>query len=106
LPGINPSQKTRSVEEIRQDLRAHLPELRERYGVTYLGIFGSYVRGEQKKTSDVDILVEFDRPGTLLGFIHLQNDLVDLLGVRVDLVEKDGLKPAIRPYVLAEVVPV
>jgi uncharacterized protein len=106
LPGINPSQKTRSVEEIRQDLRVHLPELRERYGVTYLGIFGSYVRGEQKKTSDVDILVEFDRPGTLLGFIHLQNDLVDILGVRVDLVEKNGLKPAIRPYVLEEVVPV
>jgi predicted nucleotidyltransferase len=54
----------------------------------------------------VDILVEFDRPGNLLDFIHLQNDLIDLLGVRVDLVEKSGLKPAIRPYVLAEVVPV
>jgi uncharacterized protein len=106
LPGIIPSQKKRSVDEIRRDLRAHLPELRERYGVTYLGIFGSWVRGEQKKTSDVDILVEFDRPGTLLGFIHLQNDLVDILGAQVDLVEKDGLKPAIRPYVLAEVVPV
>lgn len=106
MPKINPSQKKRSVDEIRQDLRAHLPELRHRYGITYLGIFGSYVRGEQKKTSDVDILVEFDRPGTLLGFIHLQNDLADLLGVRVDLVEKNGLKPAIRPYVLGEVVPV
>jgi len=94
------------LEEIRQDLRACLPDLQGRYGVTYLGIFGSYVRGEQKKTSDVDILVEFDRPGTLLDFIHLQNDLVDLLGVRVDLVEKSGLKKAIRPYVLAEVVPV
>ena len=54
----------------------------------------------------MDILVEFNRSGTLLGFIHLQNDLEDLLGVRVDLVEKNGLKPAIRPYVLAEVVPV
>lgn len=106
MPRIDPSQKKRSADEIRQDLRAYLPELRERYGVTYLGIFGSYVRGEQKKTSDVDILVEFNRSGTLLGFIHLQNDLEDLLGVRVDLVEKNGLKPAIRPYVLAEVVPV
>jgi hypothetical protein len=106
LPGIIPSQKNRSVDEIRQELRAHLPELRERYGVSYLGIFGSYVRGEQKMTSDVDILVEFDRPGTLLGFIHLQNDLIDLLGIKVDLVEKNGLKPAIRPYVLAEAVPV
>jgi len=106
MPGISQSRKRRSLEEIRKDLRSHLPELRERYGITYLGIFGSYVRGEQKTTSDVDLLVEFDRPGTLLDFIHLQNDLVDLLGVRVDLVEKSGLKPAIRPYVLAEVVPV
>jgi predicted nucleotidyltransferase len=54
----------------------------------------------------VDILVEFDRPGTLLSFIHLQNDLEDLLGIRVDLVEKSGLKATIRPYVLSEVVPV
>lgn len=102
----SPSHTRRSVDEIRQDLRLHLPELQARYGVTYLGIFGSFVRGEQTKTSDVDILVEFDRPGTLLDFIHLQNDLVDLLGVRVDLVEKSGLKPAIKPHVLAEVVPV
>ncbi|MDD5144304.1 nucleotidyltransferase family protein [Methanoregula sp.] len=106
MPKIVQSRKKRSVEEIRQDLKVYLPELRDRYGVTYLGIFGSYVRGEQKKASDVDILVEFDRPGTLLDFIHLQNDLEDLLGVRVDLVEKSGLKPAIRPHVLAEVVPV
>jgi len=106
LSQISPSQDKRSFDGIRQDLRTHLPELRDRYGVTYLGIFGSYVRGEQKKTSDVDILVEFDRPGTLLDFIHLQNDLEDRLGVRVDLVEKSGLKSAIKPYVLAEVVPV
>jgi len=106
LSRITPSQNKRSFDEIRQDLRSHLPELRERYGVSYLGIFGSYVRGEQKKTSDVDVLVEFDRPGTLLDFIHLQNDLIDLLGIKVDLVEKNGLKPAIKSYVLAEVVPV
>ena len=103
---ISPPHNKRSFDEIRRDLRSRLPELRERYGVSYLGIFGSYVRGEQKKTSDVDVLVEFDRPGTLLDFIHLQNDLMDLLGVKVDLVEKNGLKPAIKPYVLAEVVPV
>lgn len=106
MPQTRKSQTRDPVEEIRHHLSMSLPELRERYGVTYLGIFGSYVRGEQKKTSDVDILVEFNRPGTLLDFIHLQNDLEDLLGVRVDLVEMSGLKPAIRPHVLAEVVPV
>jgi predicted nucleotidyltransferase len=106
VPGISHSPKKRSVGEIRQDLKGYLPELRDRYGVTYLGIFGSYVRGEQSETSNVDILVKFDRPGTLLNLIHLQNELVDRLGVRVNLVEKNGLKPAIEPFVLAEVVPV
>jgi predicted nucleotidyltransferase len=106
MPRIHKAQKKVSVDEIRRGIRAHLPEFRERYGVTYLGIFGSYVRGEQKKRSDLDILVEFNRQGTLLDFIHLQNDLMDLLGIKVDLVEKSGLKPAIRPFILAEVVPV
>lgn len=52
MPKTVQSRKKRSVEEIRQDLKVYLPELRERYGVTYLGIFGSYVRGEQKNASD------------------------------------------------------
>ena len=106
MPQVHSPRRMRSFDQIHQELKAHLPELRACYGVSYLGIFGSYVRGEQKKTSDVDILVEFDRAGTLLDLIHLQNILEDLLGVKVDLVEKSGLKPAIWPYVLAEVVTV
>lgn len=97
-------ENKRSLEEIQQELSKHLPELKERYGISYLGVFGSYVRREQKNTSDVDILVEFNRPGTLIEFIHIQNLLGDILGVQVDLVEMSGLKPAIRPYVLAEVI--
>jgi predicted nucleotidyltransferase len=96
-----------TLEEILGILRLHLPELRERYGVRTLGVFGSYVRGEQTRSSDVDLLVECDeRPLTLIQVIALEHHLSDLLGARVDLVEKDTLKPAIGQHILQEVVPV
>lgn len=98
-------QTTLRLEHILRTLRAHLPELRERYGVKSLGVFGSYVRGEQRKRSDLDILVEFEDeawPG-LFEFIGLQQDLSDLVGVKVDLVEKKGLKPYIGRRILEEV---
>lgn len=94
------------VETYISTLRAHLPEIRKRYGVRSLGIFGSVVRGEQRKRSDLDVLVEFDHAPTLFGFIDLRDYLNDLLGVKVDLVMKSALKPAIGSYILAEVVPV
>lgn len=87
-------------------LRKHLPELQERYGLRSLGIFGSFVRGGQRKRSDLDVLVEFDRAPTLFGFIDLRDYLTDLLGVKVDLVMKSALKPAIGRHILAEVVSV
>ena len=93
-----------TLAEIQRTLRTQLPELRERYGVTSLGVFGSYVRGEQRTRSDLDILVEFDeRPLTLLQFIALENELSDQLGVKVDLVEKCALKPVIGRRILQEV---
>ena len=93
------------LQDILATLRVHLPELQERYGVRTLGLFGSYARGMQKTNSDVDLLVEFDdRPLTLLQIIELEYYLSDLLGVKVDLVEKEALKPAIGQHVLQEVV--
>jgi len=87
-------------------LRRHLPELREKYKVKSLGLFGSYVRGEQRKRSDLDVLVEIDDDTlTLFKFIELQLYLSDLLGVKVDLVERSGLKPRIGARILEEVVP-
>lgn len=85
-------------------LREQMPELRRRYGVRYLGIFGSWVRREQTKASDLDLLVEFDdRPLSLFDFISLENHLGDLLGIKVDLVEKNVLKPYIGRHILREV---
>lgn len=87
-------------------LRRHLPELRERYGVRTLGLFGSYLRGEQRRGSDLDILVEFERTPTFFRFIELEDHLAGLLGVNVDLVMKSALKPRIGERILAEVVAV
>jgi len=95
--------QTVSLNDIKKILRQHKPELSERWKVKSLGIFGSYVRGEAKKNSDLDLLVEIEDPKmSLLRFIALENYLSDLLGVKVDLVEKQTLKPAIGRHVLAE----
>ncbi|MGC9335476.1 MAG: nucleotidyltransferase family protein [Anaerolineae bacterium] len=92
-----------ALEEVRRILQAQLPELHRQYGVTSLAIFGSYVHGEQTRDSDLDLLVEFDdHPLTLLQFIALENELTDRLGVKVDLVERNTLKPAIGRHVLQE----
>ncbi len=96
----------RKLEEIKNTLSEHKQELRLQYKVKEIGIFGSYVRGEQKKRSDVDLLVEFEESSnlTLLDFIRLENYLSDILGVKVDLVEKNTLKPRIGKHILGEVV--
>jgi predicted nucleotidyltransferase len=102
-----PQRQRPTLDDVLRTLRLHLPELRERHGVRTLGVFGSYARGEQRPRSDLDLLVEFDaRPLTLIQVIALEQDLSDLLGVKVDLVEKKTLKPAIGRHILQEVIPV
>jgi predicted nucleotidyltransferase len=104
---VMPQRQRPTLDDVLRILRAHLPELREDYGVCTLGVFGSYVRGEQRPQSDLDLLVEFDaRPLTLIQVISLEQHLSDLLGVKVELVEKKILKPAIGRHILQEVVPV
>ena len=71
-----------------------------------LEVFGSYVRDEQRKDSDLDILVTFQEAPSLLTFIAIENYLSDLLGVKVDLVMKNSLKPAIGKNILREAIPV
>ena len=90
----------------RSILNQALPRLREEYGVASLGLFGSYRRGEQRPDSDLDILVTFTITPGLLRLIALENHLSDLLGVKVDLVLRDSLKPHIGRRILEEVVPV
>jgi len=81
-------------------------ELRAR-GVKSLALFGSAARGDATDSSDVDLLVEFDRPVGLLGLIALKHRLEDLLQVeKVDLLTRDGLHPALKERILAEAIDV
>ena len=93
-------------ESIISTLAAGKQALIKRYGIKEIGIFGSYARGEQDRQSDVDILVDFSRSLSLLEFVHLENELSELLGIKVDLVMKTALKPRIGKHILEEVVPV
>jgi predicted nucleotidyltransferase len=94
------------AERAKQILEQNLPLLQERYNVHSLGLFGSYVRREQTPESDLDILVTFSETPGLLQFVALENHLSDLLGIQVDLVMRDALKPHLGQRILREVVSV
>jgi predicted nucleotidyltransferase len=95
-----------SLEKFLEILHEQIPLLAERYNVEKLEVFGSYVRSEQKNDSDLDILVTFKEVPSLLTFIAIENYLSDLLGVKVDLVMKDSLKPKIGQQILREAISV
>ncbi|MBO8182558.1 MAG: nucleotidyltransferase family protein [Archaeoglobus sp.] len=95
-----------AIEEIVKVIEKHKDELKEKYGVKKIGIFGSFVRGEAKEDSDVDILVEFEKPIGFFKFLELEDYLGSLIGRKVDLVSKKALKPHIGKYILEEVVTV
>jgi hypothetical protein len=85
-------------------LQRSAPALAQRYQVRSIGIFGSYARRQQHHGSDLDVLVDFSDPPSLLKFIEMENHLSDLLGVKVDLVMRDALRPGIRERILREVI--
>lgn len=91
-------------EELRRELAELKPFLETEYHVSELGIFGSYARGEQTEESDLDVLVAFDGPVSLLDLVRLENELGDRLGVDVDVVTKRGLKPRVESHVAEDVV--
>ena len=94
----------KEAQKIIRDIKKNLPVLRNRYKVREIGLFGSYLRGDQKKKSDVDILVDFERTVSLFEFMALEGELSKLTGKKVDLVMKTALKPRIGKRILDEVV--
>ena len=81
----------KTLEEIKRILLEHKEEIRQKYGIIILGVFGSYARGEQKETSDVDIIVELERP-IGLRFFELYDYLENILGTKVDVLTLSSLK--------------
>jgi len=92
-----------SLKDINIILRSHHEEISREYGVTEIGVFGSYVRGENTENSDVDILVSFEKPLGFFKFLELEERLSEWLGATVDLVTKSALKPHIGNHILNEV---
>jgi hypothetical protein len=95
----------KTFKEIQEFFRKYKPTLLEKYKwLSELGIFGSYVRGEQNEESDVDVLVDYTEAPDLIELIDLENYLSDNLGMKVDVVTKNGLKPRLKERILSEVV--
>lgn len=96
----------KNIEEIKKKLAAHRSELRERYNVRTISIFGSYARGDQTEKSDLDVLVELNKTVGIFQLIDLQDHIRKLVGLKVDLVPKESLKPVIKDEILREAVSV
>jgi predicted nucleotidyltransferase len=88
-----------------QQKREAILEIARRYGASDVRIFGSVARGDATDASDVDLIVRFDPGRTLLDHGGLVMDLRELLGMRVDVIDEDGMRPRFRQYVMAEAVP-
>ena len=98
----------KSLKEIKLRLEALKPVLQKNFSVDSIELFGSYVRGEQTEKSDLDVLVTFLEPNDvdLFKFIELRLFLKDKLGLTVDLIEKDTLKPRLKGQILEEAIKV
>ena len=94
----------KTKDEVLKILKDELPYLREKYGITKIGIFGSYSRGEQNIESDVDLLIEFEKPIGFFRFLAIEDYIEKKLGVKAELVTEDALKPRMKPHVLEEVI--
>jgi len=94
----------KSIEEIRTIIRRHQDVLAERYGVRVVGLFGSYVRGEQRRRSDVDLLAEILRPISLLELVGAELYLSEVLGTSVDLVPKRNVREELREAIFNEAI--
>ncbi len=94
----------KTLEKIKKIIEENKSILKERFKVKNIGVFGSYVKGEQKRKSDLDVLVEFEEPISLFEFMDLEEYLMKILDVKVDLVSKKALKPRIGKRILEEVI--
>jgi|WetSurMetagenome_2_1015567.scaffolds.fasta_scaffold00423_11 uncharacterized protein len=92
----------KSLSEIKDILGKHSAELRTRFGISGLSVFGSVARGEAAENSDVDILVDFERPIGMIALCSAENYLIGLLGVEVDLIPRDGVRPELVKRIYSE----
>jgi uncharacterized protein len=93
----------KTVSQVEDILKLNRSFLFKKYHLKEMGVFGSYLRNEQKKESDLDILVDYEQTPGLFSFVRLEEELSRLLGIQVDLVMKSALKPHIGKRILEEI---
>lgn len=94
----------KTINEIKALIENNREDLRSQYGVKEIGIFGSFAKGMQNADSDLDILIEFEKPIGFIRFLRLEKMLSELFRIRVELVTQKALKPCIGQRILSEVV--
>jgi len=94
----------KTKDEIISVISNELPHIRKQYGVIRCGLFGSHSKGLAAEESDIDLLVQFEKPIGFFKFIELENHLSEKLGKKVDLVTEDALKPLIRPHIMETII--
>lgn len=95
---------SKNLQQITGSLKSQLPSLQQKFFVGKIGVFGSFVHGDDNKKSDVDVLVDLSKPISMFRFLDLEEKLSEILGKKVDLVTANALKPVIRNQILNEVV--
>jgi len=96
----------KDFDEIRKILRKNEDIIARDFKAEIVGIFGSYARGEQRKESDVDIVVRFKEGASLLDLVGLADFLEEKLGIKVDVVSERAIRPELKDHILKELVSV
>ncbi|MCL4551399.1 MAG: nucleotidyltransferase family protein [Bacteroidetes bacterium] len=96
----------KDLNKILTILRGVTPFLRKEFNVESIEVFGSYIRKEQNLKSDLDLLVTFSKTPSLLKFVELENFLSDKIGIKVDLVMKNTVKPGLKHSILSHTISV
>ena len=96
----------KTFEDIKKTIKEYMNVLQDKYNVKEIGLFGSYLRGEQKETSDIDVLVDFEEGADLFSLVGLAMFLEEKLEIKVDVVPKRALRKELKEQVLKEVVSV
>lgn len=94
----------KTLHEIIKILGEHKEKLREKYGITEIKLFGSYIKGEQNESSDIDIIVSFEEQPTLIELLKIEREFEKLLDLKVDLLTEEGISPFIKPYIKETIV--
>jgi hypothetical protein len=94
----------KTLTTIKKIISDHKILLRDRYKINTIGVFGSYARGDTHRESDVDVLVEFSEPISLIQLVSLENYLTGIVGIKVDVVPKEDIRMELKETILKEAV--